>query len=275
MFRQEPPRLEPFRMTIDLADFEAGRKYDGDYAEDLAALQTRLEQILIAHIVHRKRAIILFEGWDAAGKGGAIQRLTTGWDPRSFRVWPIAAPTEAEKTRHFLWRFWNRLPADGEIAIFDRSWYGRVLVERVEGYATPDQWAHGYDAINAFETEQIADGTTIVKIFLHITQDEQDARILHRVRHPWKRWKTGTDDFRNRDKRVGYLEAMRDMFAKTDTETAPWHVIDGNNKKAARIAVLTHVAERLERRVPMTPPAADPAMIALAKAHFGSAAVED
>jgi polyphosphate kinase 2 (PPK2 family) len=258
-------------MTIRLSDHETGAKYDGDYKADLAALQTRLAHVMVAHIVHRRRAIILFEGWDAAGKGGAIQRLTTGWDPRYFQVWPTAAPTPDEAARHFLWRFWNRLPADGTIAVFDRSWYGRVLVERVEGFASEEQWRRGYAGINAFEAQHCADGTAIVKLFLHIDQAEQDARIMRRVRHPWKRWKTGADDFRNRDKRAGYLDAMEDMFRHTDTAVAPWHVIDAGNKKAARIAALTHVADRLERHVPMDPPAADPALIALARAHFGAA----
>jgi len=264
-------RRSSVSMTIDLSDYESGAKYKGDYDADLAALQARLAQVHVAHIVHRKRAILLFEGWDAAGKGGAIQRLTAGWDPRYYEVWPIAAPNDAERARHFLWRFWNRMPGAGEIAVFDRSWYGRVLVERVEGYATPAEWTRGYDEINAFEAQQIADGTAIVKLFLHITQAEQDARIIRRVEHPWKRWKTGADDFRNRDKRAGYLEAMADMFRHTDTEAAPWHVIDAGSKKAARIAVLTTVVEQLERHVPMDAPEADPATLALARAHFGAA----
>ena len=262
-------------MRIDLSDHETAAKYDGDYDADLAALQLRLAHILVAHVVHKRRSIILFEGWDAAGKGGAIQRLTAEWDPRSYQVWPIAAPSEAERARHFLWRFWNRLPANGEIAVFDRSWYGRVLVERVEGYATPRQWQRGFDEINEFEAQQKDDGTAIVKLFLHITQEEQDARLIRRIEHPWKRWKTGPDDFRNRDKRAGYREAMDDMFRHTDTRWAPWHVVDAGNKKAARIAVLKTVADRLEKHVPMTPPAADPATIALAKAHFGAALTLD
>ena len=258
-------------MTIDLSDYEAGAKYAGDYSADLAALQDRLARVQAAHIVHKRRSIILFEGWDASGKGGAIQRLTTGWDPRSFEVWPIAAPTAEEKGRHFLWRFWRRLPGAGEIAVFDRSWYGRVLVERVESYATEPQWRRGYDEINEFEAQQKDDGTAIVKLFMHVTQDEQDRRIMARIAHPWKRWKTGADDFRNRDKRAAYLEAMRDMFAATDTRWAPWHAVDGNNKKAARIAALTIIVERLEKHVPMTPPDADPGLMALARAHYGDA----
>jgi polyphosphate kinase 2 (PPK2 family) len=127
-------------MAIDLSEYEHGHKYEGDYEADLADLQERLSRILVAHILHGKRSVIVLEGWDAAGKGGAIQRLIAKWDPRHFSVWPIKAPTAEEKARHFLWRFWTKLPGAGEIAVFDRSWYGRVLVERVEGFATTAQW---------------------------------------------------------------------------------------------------------------------------------------
>jgi hypothetical protein len=153
-------------MTLKLSDHERGAKYKGDYEADLCALQERLAQILVAHVVHGRNSIIVCEGWDAAGKGGAIQRLTARWDPRAFRVWPIAAPTAEEKARHFLWRFWKRLPGAGQIAVFDRSWYGRVLVERVEGFASEAEWRHGYDEINAFEAQQVENGTAIVKAVL-------------------------------------------------------------------------------------------------------------
>ena len=256
-------------MAIDLADYEKGAKVDGDYLELLCAVQKRLTQAQVAHIVHGRRAVILFEGWDAAGKGGIIQRLTAEWDPRSFEVFPIAAPTDVEKTHHFLWRFWKRLPADGQIAVFDRSWYGRVLVERVEGYASEKQWRRAYDEINEFEAQQKEDGTTILKLFVHTTQEVQDERLKKRLQHPWKRWKTGPDDFRNRARRDDYLAAMTEMFGLTDTRWAPWKAVDGNNKKAARIAALTWIAERLEKAVPMAAPPADPAVIALAKAAFG------
>jgi polyphosphate kinase 2 (PPK2 family) len=256
-------------MAIDLADHEGGRPFDGDYSAELEALQERLSRLLVAHIVHRKRSVILFEGWDASGKGGAIQRLTAKWDPRHFEVWPISAPTDEEKARHFLWRFWKRLPRTGEIGVFDRSWYGRVLVERVEGYASEAEWRRAYDEINEFEAQQASDGTTIVKIFLHVTQDVQDKRLKARLAHPWKRWKVNPEDFRNREKRPAYLAALDEMFAHNDTHWAPWHVIDGNHKKAARIAVLSTIAERLEKAVPLTPPAASPATEELARRVFG------
>jgi polyphosphate kinase 2 (PPK2 family) len=256
-------------MSIKLSDHETGARYRGDYAEDLAELQERLGRILVAHIVHRRRSLIVCEGWDAAGKGGAIQRMTAGWDPRAFKVWPISAPTAEEKARHFLWRFWARLPGAGEIAIFDRSWYGRVLVERVEGLATEAEWRRAFDEINEFEAQQSYDGTTIVKLFFHVTQETQDARLKARLDHEWKRWKVTKEDFRNRARRADYLEAAEHMFECTNSRWAPWTVIDGNNKKAARIAALTAVAEALEAACPVKPPPADPQIEALAKEAFG------
>jgi len=256
-------------MTKDLSDYEAGARFDGDYDTALADVQERLARIQIAHIVHRRRSVVLLEGWDAAGKGGIIQRLTAEWDPRHFRVWPIAAPSPDEKARHFLWRFWTRLPGISEIAVFDRSWYGRVLVERVDALATEAQWKRAYDEINEFEAQQKDDGTTIVKLFVHITQETQDDRLRKRASHPWKRWKTGAADFHNRARRSAYLEAIEAMFRHTDTRWSPWHVIDGNNKKAARIAALTYIADRLEKAVPMTPPKADEVLVGLAKTELG------
>ncbi|AGH51320.1 MULTISPECIES: polyphosphate kinase 2 family protein [Sphingomonadales] len=256
-------------MAIDLSDYEKGEKFDGDYDKALESVQERLARVQVAHIIHGRRSVVMFEGWDAAGKGGIIQRLTAKWDPRHFEVWPISAPTEEEKARHFLWRFWKRLPGQGEIGVFDRSWYGRVLVERVENFATEKQWRRAYDEINEFEAQQKEDGTPIIKLFLHITQDTQDERLKERLLHPWKRWKTGREDFRNRSRRPEYLTAMHEMFEHTDTRWAPWHVIDGNNKKAARIAALNLIAEKLEKAVPMKPPPPPPELVAIARTAFG------
>ena len=252
-------------MAIQLSAFEQGAPYKGDYAADLAALQDRLARIQVAHHVHGRRALIVFEGWDAAGKGGIIQRLTAEWDPRYFDVFPIAAPTPEEKARHFLWRFWSRLPRAGDIAVFDRSWYGRVLVERVEGFATEAEWRRGYDEINQFEAQQRDLSTTIVKLFVHVTQAVQDKRLRKRLEDPWKGWKLTAEDFRNRGRRVDYLAAMRDMLDHTDTEGAPWVVIDGNDKKAARIAALAAIADQLEAKVDMTPPPLDPELKRIAR----------
>jgi polyphosphate kinase 2 (PPK2 family) len=256
-------------MAIDLLDYESGEQFGGDYDKSLARLQKQLSHIQTAYIIHKRRAIIIFEGWDAAGKGGIIKRLTAEWDPRYFEVWPIAAPTPEESAHHFLWRFWRRLPAQHNIAVFDRSWYGRVLVERVEGFATKHQWARAYDEINAFEAQQIADGAVLIKMFVHVTQAAQDERLRDRLDQPWKRWKTGLDDFRNRARRADYLEAIDEMFRRTNMPAAPWIVIDGNDKKAARIAALTAIADRLQAHVSMDPPQLDPQVEKVAREALG------
>lgn len=256
-------------MTIDLSDYEKGKKYKGDYDADLAALQERLAKIQVAHIIHDHRSVILFEGWDAAGKGGIIKRMTADWDPRYYQVHPISAPTEEERDHHYLWRFWTKLPASRNIAIFDRSWYGRVLVERVEGFCSKADWTRAYDEINAFERQQIDAGTHIIKLFVHITQDTQDEQLAQRLDTPWKRWKTGADDYRNRARRADYLDAMHDMFRATDRKEAPWHIVDNNNRKAGRIAALTYVADRLEALVPLDFADADPVVVKLAHDAFG------
>lgn len=245
-------------MSINLSDFESGVPYPGDYYKDLADLQKRIAHLSTANHIYGKNALIVCEGWDAAGKGGAIQRITAEIDPRSFEVWPIAAPSAEEKAHHYLWRFWKRLPGAGEIAIFDRSWYGRVLVERIEGFCTEAEWQRAYDEINEFEAQLATNGSLIVKLFFHVTQKEQDNRFRARLDHPWKRWKVNAEDIRNRAKRDDYLKAYADMFANTDTHWAPWTVIDGNDKKAARIAALTRVADALAGALPTDPPEAGP-----------------
>jgi polyphosphate kinase 2 (PPK2 family) len=246
--------------VIDLAAYEAGAKFQGDYARKLEELQELVSRQLVSLHVHGRRAIIVAEGWDAAGKGGAIQRLTAEYDPRHYHVWPIAAPSAGEKARHYLWRFWTRLPKDGEIAIFDRSWYGRVLVERVEGLAPEADWRRAYDEINEFEAQQTSSGTLIVKLFFHVTQEVQNKRLASRLADPWKRWKVTEEDFRNRAKRPDYLAALADMFRETDTRWAPWTVVDGNDKKSARIAALQAVTDALSGHVPSKPPAVRPEM---------------
>ncbi|WP_430429687.1 polyphosphate kinase 2 family protein [Parasphingorhabdus sp.] len=256
-------------MKIKLSDYESGDKFDGDYSDALKELQERLARIQAKHIIHGCRSIIVLQGWDAAGKGGAIRRMVADWDPRYFQVHPIGAPTTEEKDRHFLWRFWKRLPGRRVIGIFDRSWYGRVLVERIEGYCTEAEWKRGYDEINEFESQQIDSGTNLIKLFFHTTQKTQDQRFEDRLNTPEKRWKITEEDFRNRSKREEYLAAMADMFEHTDTRWAPWKVIDGNNKKSARIAALTYVADKLEAALPEDLPDADPELVKLAEDAFG------
>jgi polyphosphate kinase 2 (PPK2 family) len=256
-------------MAIDLSDFESGKKFDGDYDEGLKSLQDRLAVQQSQHILHNARTLIIVEGWDAAGKGGAIKRLTATLDPRYYQVYSVSAPTVEEKDKHFLWRFWNKLPGKREISIWDRSHYGRVLVERVEGFCSEAEWRRGYDEINEFESRQGEIGTKIIKIFLHVTQETQDRVLTERLNDPSKRWKVTAEDFRNRSKRDAYLDAMKDMFKRTDTHWAPWTVIDGNNQKAARMAVLSHVVKELEASVPQEFPEVDAGILALATATLG------
>jgi AMP-polyphosphate phosphotransferase len=252
-------------MAINLWDYEAGTPFDGDYKATLEDLQERVSRLFVANLVHKRKAIIVCEGWDASGKGGAIQRLTAQCDPRAYKVWPIAAPNDEEKAHHYLRRFWQRLPKSGEVAIFDRSWYGRVLVERVEGFAAEADWRRAYDEINEFESLLAADGCLIVKLFFHITQETQDERFRARLDHPWKRWKVTEEDLRNRGRRKDYVDAVKDMLDQTDMRWAPWTMIDGNDKKAARIAALTRIAEALTAALPAEPPPVRPEMEQLAQ----------
>jgi len=255
-------------MTIDLTKYEAGEPHEGKYTKKLVKLQKRLTQLQSLHILHKCRTLIVIEGWDAAGKGGAIKRMAARWDPRYFQVYPISAPTAAEKGKHFLWRFWNKLPGPREIHIWDRSHYGRVLVERVEGFCSEAEWRRGYDEINEFESQQVEIGTKLIKIFLHVTQETQDKVLIERLNTPAKRWKVTEEDFRNRAKRSDYLAAMNEMFEQTDTRWAPWKIFDANNQKAARIAVLEYVIAELESHVPSEFPEADAAVVLLAKKVF-------
>ena len=256
-------------MAPKLSRHEDPEQFSGTYEKELKKLQAKLAELMVGHIVHKKRSIVVVEGWDAAGKGGAIKRLTAEWDPRAFSVWPISAPTAEELAHNFLWRFWQRLPATGEISVFDRSWYGRVLVERVEGFANAAEWRRAYQEINDFEAQLLADGTGIVKIFLHVSAEVQDERLKARLHHPWKRWKVGPEDFRNRERRADYLSALAEMFERTHTDDAPWTIINGNKKKSARLAVLRAVYKALRPLVPRKPPKAPDAVMKLAKETFG------
>lgn len=257
-------------MTINLADYETdhdlGRK---DYEARLIELQHKLELIQAAYIVQGRKAMVAIEGWDAAGKGGLISRMTATLDPRYFKVWPIAAPTREEAARHYLWRFWQRLPGAREIVVFDRSWYGRVLVERVDGFTPEPRWRAAYEEINAFEALLQADGVRIVKLFLHITQDEQDERLEERIKTPWKRWKTGLDDYHNRSKRADYLQAYDDMFAACSPPAAPWQVIAANDKKWARIRGLEIICDQLGDGVDLAWPEPDAELVKIAEKALG------
>lgn len=189
---------------------------------------------------------VLFEGWDASGKGGAIRRLVAPLDPRHVRVAQFAAPTADELRHHFLRRFWPALPGWGGMAVLDRSWYGRVLVERVEGLVTEAEWTRAYDQIAAFERALVEEGTVLVKIWLHVSSEEQLARFRQRERDPLKRWKLTPDDWRNRDKRPAYEQAVETMLARTDMAAAPWHVIAAESKHRARAVVVETVNAAIE-----------------------------
>jgi polyphosphate kinase 2 (PPK2 family) len=240
-----------------------------DHDRQEKALQLRLFEILTAYHRQGRAAVVLLEGWDAAGKGGLIKRLTAELDPRFFEVVPVAAPSEAERRQHYLARFWAKLPPAGNWTIFDRSWYGRVLVERVEGFASPEEWGRAYGEINALEETLATDGCRVVKLFLHVSQDEQDARLVDRLEQPWKRWKVGPDDFRNRARRADYVAAYEEMFERTDTAHARWHIIGANHKKQARLEGLRILAERLADGVDLTDPPLDPALRKLAEKELG------
>ena len=243
---------KPKPTTIASLDMDSHLK-SGTYDEKLAELQVMLVKIQQAYLHSDHSAIIVFEGWDAAGKGGAIRRMANVLDPRGFKVWPIAAPTPTDLAHHYLARFWERLPGKGEIAVFDRSWYGRVLVERVEGFAAQPEWERAYREINEFEEMLAANGTRIVKIFLAITPEEQLERFLKRMDDPLKRWKLSVEDFRNRGKWNAYVEAADEMFDKTSTDDAVWDVIPANHKTYARVTALQTIADRLSKGIDLTP----------------------
>ena len=189
---------------------------------------------------------VVFEGWDAGGKGGCIKRLVAPLDPRHVRVAEFAAPTYDEKRHHFLWRFWPALPGWGGMAVFDRSWYGRVLVERVEHFASDHQWQRAYGEINEFEHTLCEEGTVLVKFWLHLSDSEQLKRFESRQNDPLRRWKLTDEDWRNRKKRHSYEKAVEDMVAKTSTERAPWTIVEAENKRWARVKVLDTVVAAME-----------------------------
>jgi len=188
----------------------------------------------------------VFEGWDAGGKGGAIRRITPALDARAYEVISIAAPSDEERVHHYLWRFWRHIPRAGRVTFFDRSWYGRVLVERVEGFAKEDEWRRAYAEINRFEQQLVEHGFVLLKFWLHISNEEQEQRFRAREEVPYKRWKLTEEDWRNREKWEAYKRAAHDMVERTSTSAAPWILVSGNDKRYARIKVLTELADRWE-----------------------------
>ena len=217
-----------------------------EYDRAIKSLQAELHQIGYQVYVQKRPVVIVFEGWDASGKGGSIKRLTEKIDPRGYVVWPIAAPAGEDRERHYLYRFWRRLPEQGQIAIFDRSWYGRVLVERVEGYCAEADWKRAFSEINQFERQLTDFGAIIFKFWMQISKEEQLRRFEERKRINYKSWKITDEDWRNRGKWEDYEVATEEMLLKTSTPNAPWTLVEANDKYFSRIKVLRTVADKLK-----------------------------
>ena len=238
---------EEFKNGV-LAGIDLGKTIDDDaYRKKKKDLQKRLATLHNKMYLKRVPVVLAFEGWDAGGKGGAIKRITQAIDPRGYEVVPTASPNDIEKAHHYLWRFWERFPKDGHMAIFDRTWYGRVMVERIEGFATEEEWKRAYAEINNMEAQLVKNGTVVLKFWMHIDKDEQAVRFKSRQETPEKQWKITDEDWRNREKWDEYEKAVDEMIVKTSTKGAPWHVIEANDKHYARIKVLEIVVDALEK----------------------------
>lgn len=240
------PDVDGTTTVLDRVDLSRSLEPD-EYKQRLAEGQRRLNAVHRAARAQGTTTVLAFEGWDAAGKGGAIRRVTRALDAGHFRIAPIAAPTEEELAHHYLWRFWQRLPRAGAVQIFDRSWYGRVLVERVEGYASPAEWRRAYSEINDFEEQLVDHGMVVAKFWLHISDEEQLRRFEARADTPFKQYKLTDEDWRNRDRRHDYEVAVHDMVERTSTIDAPWHLVSAEDKRWARVQIVETVADALER----------------------------
>ena len=220
-----------------------------EYKEKLDKLQKKMEK-LHGELYRRRIPVVLgFEGWDAGGKGGAIKRLTERMDARGYVVNPTASPNDIEKAHHYLWRFWRAMPKDGHVAVFDRTWYGRVMVERIEGFCTTEEWKRAYKEINDMEKDLYDAGAIVIKFWMHIDKDEQERRFRERQENPEKQWKITDEDWRNREKWDQYEDAVNEMLMRTSTDYAPWVVVEGNDKYYARVKVLRTVVEAIEARL--------------------------
>jgi polyphosphate kinase 2 (PPK2 family) len=227
-----------------------------EYVRDLIRYQLQLRALAYQLYVQKRPLVIVYEGWDAGGKGGNIKRITEKLDPRGYEVFPIAAPQGEDKTHHYLYRFWRRLkpPDEKQILIFDRSWYGRVMVERLEGFCTEDEWKRAYREINEFERQLVDFGTILAKFWIQISKEEQLRRFEGRQETPYKAWKLTDEDWRNRQKWDLYEEAINDMLLKTSTLTAPWTIVEGNCKWYARVKALRTLVELLTQELEYVPP---------------------
>jgi len=255
--------IDPVGDGVQLSDIDPDRalRDKGEYKHLLGKLQEKMLQIQLAYYTQGRRAVIVLEGVDCAGKGGIIRRLTQPLDVRGVQVWPIGAPSAEESGQHYLQRFWQRLPSSGSIAIFDRSWYGRVLGERVEGYCSKSAWQRAYAEINDFERMLHDDGVPVVKLLPVITKVEQMRRFEERLRNPRKHWKITSEDIRNWHRWDDYQQAFQEMLEKTSTEFSPWHLIPGNRKWFARVEALKVVTEVLARGVDISVPLLEPELM--------------
>lgn len=242
------PALKRMKTVLDEVDLTK-RLSEKKFEAELLDYQVRLRELEFRCYEHRRPVIIACEGWDAAGKGGAIKRVIGCLDPRGYGVIPIAAPKGDEATHHYLWRFWTRIPKAGHIAIFDRTWYGRVLVERVEGFCTEAEWRRAYQEINEFERSLANYGTVIVKFWFHISKEMQLQRFKEREALDYKRYKITEEDWRNREKWDAYRAAVADMVTNTSTTYAPWTIVEANDKLWARIKAMRTIAEAIEGAV--------------------------
>ena len=234
--------------TLGQSDLSLSLNRD-EYEEALDVYQKRIRELEHEVYVERIPVMIVYEGWDAAGKGGNIKRLVQRMDPRGYEVIPVSVPNDIEKSHHYLWRFWMQIPKAGHIAIFDRSWYGRVLVERVEGFAMEHEWRRAFREINEMEQQWVNFGTVLFKFWIHISPEEQLRRFEERQENEHKKWKITEEDWRNREKWEQYREAVDEMLLRTSTSSAPWHVIESNSKLYARIKVLKTVVHGLEEKL--------------------------
>jgi polyphosphate kinase 2 (PPK2 family) len=237
--------------TIDLS----AKLTREEYVQGLLQYQLQLRELAYQLYVQKRTLVVVYEGWDAGGKGGNIKRVTEKLDPRGYEVFPIAAPKGEDATHHYLYRFWRRLkpPDEKQILIFDRSWYGRVMVERIEGFCTEAEWRRSYREINEFERQLVDSGMVLAKFWIHISQEEQLRRFEGRRDTPYKAWKLTDEDWRNRDKWDAYEEAVNDMLLKTSTVTAPWTIVEGNDKWFARVKTLQTLINTLSEALDYTP----------------------
>lgn len=251
------------------SEIEREAPFAGDYHAQRDALQKTLAQLQFAQIVHKKRAIVLFEGWEGAGKLAALRRVTARWDPCHFRTWCIRQDEFRETGKHWLTPYWVRLPEAGDSALYFRSWYNAIVRARALGELTDKKFFRALDEINEFEAQQAEHGTLLVKLFFNVSAEVQAERLHERASHPWRKFRMEPEDLLGHSAREGYQAAWDEMFKQCDTRWAPWRIIEGNDKRSCRIAALSAVANAFEKAMPSEPPREDEQIAILARQRFG------